>query len=165
MVHIVLSQPQQNQNKKKLKPLFPVWIWFLLLATITICCTKKKLKNTNWAHWCFFGPWIGLASKAQKWCLRKKPIFCRFSRFLAVALLTLSFFFCPFVFEFSGFGFLFTSFFCLLLFHTSSSYVVVLLHVVLVVLLSFFSFGFVLFFCVCFLRVRRGGPKGHLTWP
>ena len=57
----------------------------------------------------------------------KKTLFsASFRVFLAVALLALSFL-CPFLFEFSGFAFLFTYFCCCFVvsFQTSSFYVVV----------------------------------------
>ena len=75
---------------------------------------------------------------------------------------------CYFV-GFSCFQFLLYLF--LLLFHTSSFSVLVLVSVVLGFLGLFCVIFWICFFCFwfCFffegLRVKWGGPKGHLNWP
>ena len=173
IVHIVLSQLQQNpppQKKTSETIVFLRESGFLLLSNNNQILHKKQ-RNTNWAHWCFLGPWIGFTSKAKRWCF-KNHYFLRVLEVFACCFVNHFFlFFCPFVFLNS---LVWSSYLHLwLLFRKSTFYVVVVASCCFgffvfnisyhLNLYCFFGLVFLLFFEG--LRVKWGGPKGHLTWP
>ena len=162
-----------NRTKKLWNHYFSAIIWLLLISDKSqILYRTKKTKNTNCAHWCFSVQRMVLFDSltGDVW----KALFsCRVWGFLALALLTLSFWCWPFVLlVFLVCGFFFTS--SCFLSPKSSFHVLVLVSVVLGFLdfIKCYQLDLCLFVCLFLVFVCLGGfkgsvrwPKGHLIWP
>ena len=165
MVHSDVSQLKQSPHppKKLWNPYFSAGIRCLLLSNKTSTWTRKRTKKTTkWVHWCFL---------CKKWfCLQSQLVMFKKPQFSAGFRGVCSWFVSPF---FSWlyfflfvllFGFIIYFFF---LIHQSSFYVLVLV--------SYFFFGFMMSFSLFFvwggglfcegLRVKRGGRMANSLGP
>ena len=172
MVHTVLCTTwiEQKKEKKLWNHYFSAVIWLWLFSNESRILHRKQKTETLIVH-------IGVFGVLNKVFFQKftgdvkNTIFLQVFKFFCTCFqnplfLMLAFPFVGFVFP------CFLFYFVLLLFDKSSCYVLVFVFVVLGFLglvmcyvLCFFWFVFGLVFFLEGLRVRWGGPKGHLTSP
>ena len=172
MVHIVLctTSIEQKRGKKTPKPLFFCSnLAFAVKQQKPDLIQKTKNRNTSCAHWCFWCSQKGFVSKVHCWCL-KKHYFLQVFKVFCLAFKALCFLCWPFLLlVLFLFGFFLTSSCCCLIDKVALFWFLFLLFWVSLVLLCvicwMFWGVFLVFVFLEGLRVRWGGPKGHLTWP